>query len=228
MAKLNITKLKTRTTSACIMIPSVLALIYYGSFPFFALIVLLCAICMREWMDVSRKGKFTAMQDLISLAYIIFGFWAAHTVRSDYGLVMASLCILMIWFSDIGAYFAGKLIGGAKMAQKISPNKTWAGFAGATIAPGLLFVGWVCLAAVYRGNDVPATDLLPHIFFAGAAIGVFGQIGDLLVSYMKRKAGVKDTGTIIPGHGGMLDRVDSLLLAVPGFWWLISVYGHGF
>ncbi|HEX8364748.1 MAG TPA: phosphatidate cytidylyltransferase [Allosphingosinicella sp.] len=116
---------------------------------------------------------------------------------------LALWLFLVVWATDIFAYFAGRAIGGPKLAPRISPNKTWAGLVGGVI--GAAIVAWV--AAHYMQ--------LEEIFlYLGAPMGVLAQLGDLYESSVKRRLGVKDTGTILPGHGGVLDRLDGLLPVV--------------
>jgi phosphatidate cytidylyltransferase len=115
----------------------------------------------------------------------------------------AELCLwllLVVWSVDIFAYFAGRGIGGPKLAPRISPNKTWAGLIG-----GMLGAGIVGAIAAW----VMALD--PLFLWLGAPMGLLAQLGDLYESAVKRRHGVKDSGTIIPGHGGVLDRLDGLL-----------------
>lgn len=109
--------------------------------------------------------------------------------------------LIIIWATDIFAYFAGRAIGGAKLAPRISPNKTWAGL-----------LGGVAGAALCGGVAAWALELDEPIFFwLGAPMAVLAQLGDLYESAVKRRLGVKDSGTILPGHGGVLDRLDGLL-----------------
>jgi phosphatidate cytidylyltransferase len=127
--------------------------------------------------------------------------------------------MIVTWSTDIGAFFAGKGIGGPKLAPSISPAKTWAGLIGGAIAAALL--GY--LAAQYLGFDaVPQIDpeagelltqspLYGAFFWLGAPMAVVAQAGDLYESWVKRRCGVKDSGTILPGHGGVLDRCDGLI-----------------
>jgi phosphatidate cytidylyltransferase len=111
--------------------------------------------------------------------------------------------MLVTWSTDIFAYFAGRGIGGPKLAPKISPNKTWAGLIGGMAGAGVVgaLAAWLF-------------DIAPPFIFVGAAMGLLAQLGDLYESRLKRKWGVKDSGSIIPGHGGVLDRVDGLLPVV--------------
>ena len=114
--------------------------------------------------------------------------------------------VLAVWFTDTGAYFFGRIIGGMRLAPKVSPNKTWSG----------LF-GGILLASIWSGFWLTAdgySGLVPALG-AGISIAVLAQVGDLLVSVVKRRYGVKDASGLIPGHGGVLDRLDSLLLSAP-------------
>ncbi|MBT4711595.1 MAG: phosphatidate cytidylyltransferase [Alphaproteobacteria bacterium] len=124
----------------------------------------------------------------------------------DVGLFAVLWIFAVVWATDTGAYFTGRALGGPKLAPSISPGKTWSGFFGGTAAAGL--VGWFA-ASFMEGTAVA------QIIAASLVVSVVGQIGDLLISKVKRVVGVKDTGTFIPGHGGVLDRLDSLLPTVP-------------
>jgi phosphatidate cytidylyltransferase len=110
----------------------------------------------------------------------------------------------VVWASDIGAYAFGRLIGGPKLAPALSPNKTWAGAIGGLASA--MVVGQ--LAAAFFAGDPPAV-----LFAISAFVAIAAQVGDLIESFAKRCFNVKDSGGLIPGHGGLLDRLDSLLLA---------------
>ena len=111
--------------------------------------------------------------------------------------------MVVTWSTDIFAYFAGRSIGGPKLAPRISPKKTWAGLGGGVIG-----------AAVFGALAAYLLDLGAPFLFLGGLMGLIAQAGDLYESWMKRRAGVKDSGTILPGHGGALDRLDGLLPVV--------------
>jgi phosphatidate cytidylyltransferase len=138
---------------------------------------------------------------------------------SDYGRFVPCIIIFSIWINDTMAYISGSLFGKTPFS-KISPKKTWEGTAGGAI---------LCVAAMYAAgpfvfdHQEHRTALVP-LWAAIAAIA--GTVGDLFESWLKRKAGVKDSGRIMPGHGGFLDRFDSLLFAVPIVWLVMQLLGY--
>jgi phosphatidate cytidylyltransferase len=139
--------------------------------------------------------------------YAAFGC-AAVLLLHDKALFIPVLAAVI--GTDIGAYFAGRTIGGPKIAPAISPSKTWAGLLGGMIGSALLFT----LAMRYEfGGSRNFDGFQSAIVAAGALIAVVAQAGDFFESWMKRRARVKDSGNLIPGHGGMFDRVDGLLAA---------------
>ncbi|KKC27476.1 phosphatidate cytidylyltransferase [Sphingomonas sp. SRS2] len=116
------------------------------------------------------------------------------------GLMLALWTLVIVWATDIGAYFAGRAIGGPKLAPKLSPNKTWAGLIGGMAA------------ALLTGAGIAWLGGLPlACWIAGAPLAVAAQMGDLFESWLKRRSGVKDSGKLLPGHGGVLDRLDGLV-----------------
>jgi phosphatidate cytidylyltransferase len=132
--------------------------------------------------------------------------------------------LLVVWASDIGAYLTGRAIGGPRLAPSISPGKTWSGAAG-----GLLAAAAVGLAAAaFLGEETATWPLMPFRPAAFALfIGVVSQAGDLFESQLKRHFGVKDSGSMIPGHGGLLDRLDAMLTAAPAMALLALLLGRG-
>ena len=131
---------------------------------------------------------------------------ASVLVRLDqtHGFVALMLILLVVWVTDIGDYFAGRGIGGPKLWPRVSPKKTWAGAVGG-FAASLAVSG--AFVAFHLGNTGPLLGL-------GAALSIFSQLGDLFESAVKRRFGVKDSSHIIPGHGGLLDRLDGFVAAV--------------
>jgi phosphatidate cytidylyltransferase len=131
---------------------------------------------------------------------------ASVLVRSDhdYGWYALVLVLLVVWASDIGGYVAGRGIGGPKLAPRVSPNKTWAGAIGGFVGSLTVAAAWATAGA---GNIIP-------VMFVGAALSIVSQLGDLFESAVKRHFGVKDSSHIIPGHGGLLDRLDGYVAAI--------------
>ena len=134
----------------------------------------------------------------------------SYVIDSFYGAKLVLLVCLLVWAADSGAYFAGKTFGKRKMSPAVSPNKTIEGLIGGVITA--IIVGWIAASAFDIRFDSTAAML--GIFIATIIISV---LGDLVESMFKRASGIKDSGTIIPGHGGILDRIDSLTAAFPVF-----------
>lgn len=137
--------------------------------------------------------------------------------------------MIVTWSTDIGAFFAGKALGGPKLAPRISPAKTWAGLVGGVIAAalaGYLTADYLGIGAAPEAETGEPSWLFQSFLFLGAPMAVVAQVGDLYESWVKRRCGVKDSGTIIPGHGGVLDRCDgliavsftTLLILIAGLW----------
>lgn len=124
--------------------------------------------------------------------------------HQENGILYAFWAMALVWVTDIGAYFAGRAIGGAKLAPAISPNKTWAGLIGGMVA-----------AALFGILMHFAYGLALRLTLASPLLAVVAQAGDLYESWLKRRAGVKDSGNILPGHGGVLDRIDGLVPVAP-------------
>ena len=124
--------------------------------------------------------------------------------EQDNGLLLAFWGLSLVWATDIGAFFAGRNFGGPKVAPAISPNKTWSGLIGGMLAA--LLLGW----GLTTYHDLPF-----QLAMASPALALLAQVGDFFESWMKRRAGVKDSGTILPGHGGVLDRLDGVVTSLP-------------
>ena len=143
----------------------------------------------------------------ISGILVIVPLFVALCLLLRLGVEYLLFTLLIVWVADGGAYFAGKTVGRVKLAPAISPGKTWEGVVGGFVCVALLTIA----VAVWR--DIPVGVFVPFCL-AVAAISI---VGDLTVSMFKRTAGVKDSGTLFPGHGGVLDRIDSVAAAAPLF-----------
>jgi len=162
---------------------------------------------LATWEGLFRRSFWTAT----ALIYAILPVFAMSELRGEAlsGLIAIAILFACVWGADVFAYVFGRLIGGPKLAPKISPKKTWAGFIGSLI--GAVFL---CYLVIWFANQ-PA-DIAFWILIL--ALAIISQIGDLIISVIKRRFDVKDTGKIIPGHGGVLDRIDGLIPASVAFW----------
>lgn len=156
---------------------------------------------------VITKNRFTFEDvsfSILSALYVGIGFYFFFETRQEGGLVFILYSLFMIWATDSGAYFIGKALGKRKLWPEISPNKTVEGS-----------IGGVLCAVIVSVLFVLFTDIHASLIGITVALSVFGQIGDLVESAFKRHFNVKDSGNILPGHGGILDRFDSLLFVWP-------------
>ena len=153
----------------------------------------------------TAQHKFLVIQALLYICLPIMAllYWIKET--EDYRWILMSV-FAMIWISDIAAYFVGKQFGKRKLFESISPKKTWAGFLGAGI--------FSCITAAVAYLYVGQFALLEWITI-GLIVWIFGSVGDLVESAFKRHYKIKDSGTILVGHGGFLDRLDSFIFAIP-------------
>lgn len=173
--------------------------------PLLAFIVILSAAALFYLSDKSgQRNDISTLHVAVLYAGIPAICLVVVRETGDAGTVFWLLAV--VWATDIGAYAAGRLIGGPKLAPSISPNKTWSGAIGGLIAATL--IGG--LVGVLVGAEPSALNLL-----LAAGLSCFSQVGDLAESWFKRLHNVKDSGTLVPGHGGVMDRVDGLWVAAP-------------
>jgi len=210
--------LAPRAVSAAVLAPIALACVWFGGLAFTLLIDAVTILLAVEWIGLCRHAGARWLMATGTL-WIVLAAAALLWLRADPITGRANLLflLLLIWASDIGAYLVGRLIGGPRLAPLISPGKTWSGAAGGIAAA--LAVGW---GAVWT-----TTGTLAWTTVIALIICVIGQLGDLTESWAKRRFGVKDSGTIIPGHGGLLDRLDALIAVAPFAALLALCLGRG-
>jgi phosphatidate cytidylyltransferase len=203
-----------RLISALLLGPVALFLLVAHPISFFLVVVPAFLLACYEWLGVIRgcqRRKKWVM--LVGLVYIPAAFGAFTVLRfgvpPDGGWMTCLWLLLTVWASDTGAYIFGKAYGGPKWVPSISPNKTWAGLGGAMLGAGL--VTMIFGLVTYQMQMGPFEYSRDFVY--GAVLGLVCQLGDLFISVFKRRAGLKDTGNLIPGHGGILDRIDSLMMA---------------
>jgi phosphatidate cytidylyltransferase len=167
----------------------------------------------------SKRGTADALPSIgvsaASLLFIVlpFSYLVRFPSMGAVGRQLMLFTLLIVWVGDSVAFFVGRAFGRRKLAPTISPNKTWEGAAGNVVGSVLVAVPF------YWWLHVPFMHLVAIAVLASVA----GQVGDLLESAYKRGAGVKDSGKLLPGHGGMLDRIDALILATPVVWWYFGI-----
>lgn len=167
----------------------------------FAIALMVRVVFSKNLFNFDDAGVLT-----LTMLYIGFGFNMFVQARTV-GLGMLMYLLLTVWSTDSGAYLVGRKIGKTKLAPQISPNKTWEGSIGGTIVAVIVGIIFSVTGLIHYG--ILATILMTLF------LSIAGQLGDLVESSLKRYYGVKDSGRILPGHGGILDRFDSLLLVLP-------------
>jgi len=189
---------KMRFIISLLAFPIVYSLLYQKIFSNI-LIVIVFLFCVYEWNKIHNKKNYIYLIGLVILLFFFLSLIKIYNLE-NYNLKFLWL-ILIAWLTDIGGYIFGKLFRGPKLS-KISPNKTWAGAFGSLILSQFAFL-------IFFLN--PDYKLNLNIFFYQILLSIIGQVGDILMSYIKRINNKKDTSNFIPGHGGFLDRVDGLI-----------------
>lgn len=211
--------LRKRTLSAAVLAPLVIACVWLGGWAFFCIVIAAMLGLSIEWLRLCRASGWRPLMPL-GLGYVVLAGMALLWLRADpiAGRADVLFLLLIIWAGDIGAYLIGRWFGGPRLAPRISPGKTWSGAAGGllvAVAVGLLAAHVLTHAASWRAMVI------------AAALNVIAQSGDLLESLVKRRLEVKDSGRWIPGHGGLFDRLDSILAAAPVAALLALTVGRG-
>ena len=230
--------LLTRTITAVVFAVVMLLGLLTHEFAFISLCTLIAFGCVHELWRLSKKQSnynLTALRILgtlfilLSLSlYLLSGFEPQSKAENpgEYFAVIPCCIIFSIWINDTMAYIVGSLIGKTTLS-KISPKKTVEGTVGGAVL-ALLIIGFLFKYLPFEKNALPAIFNGDSLFNAGFGLialvaAVFGTLGDLVESKLKRKANVKDSGSFMPGHGGFLDRFDSLLMAGPACYLLLQV-----
>ncbi len=210
--------LRLRVASAAVGLPLLFLVLWVGGPVFAAVATVAALIALRELLDLLRRartvrGAGPVLRDgafvLVGVSYVVLPFAALIAMRLDgTGLQWAALAFLVTFAADTSAYAVGRAVGRRRLAPSVSPGKTWEGAIGGLIGAAAAAAALVTLLDGVEARIIPAVVL-------GLGIGVVAQAGDLLESKVKRLADAKDSGRLIPGHGGLLDRLDSLLPVFP-------------
>ena len=196
-----------RILSSILLIPLALFFIIKGSFFLIFFLIACFFISAYEWHLMTKKNKFS----LIGYIFFIFSFYSVFQLRNNlpgeyyYILLVTIICVA----TDVGGYLFGKIFKGPKLT-KISPKKTYSGVIGSFLL-SLIFTNLF----LQFSSNVQTFKFTNEMFLFILLVSFISQIGDLIISYFKRKSKIKDTGTIIPGHGGILDRIDGVIFALP-------------
>ena len=194
-------ELLIRSLAGAVLILLALGAAFLGGYAFAVLVALASVLIFYEWRRLVAGWGFgwKVAGFVYALLPALGLLWIRD--RAPQGLELLIWVFIVTWTTDIGAYFAGRAIGGPKLAPRISPNKTIAGLVGGMISAALAGYAWVEL-----------TRLSALLVFLAPLFALAAQAGDLFESGMKRRAGVKDSGNWLPGHGGALDRLDGLVV----------------
>jgi phosphatidate cytidylyltransferase len=199
-----------RILSSIILIPITLFFIIKGSFLFIFFILVCLGLIIYEWHMMSKKKSYR----IFGFIFLFLSFYTIYKLRIDLNDYWFLLFITVICVStDIGGYLFGKILKGPKLT-KFSPNKTYAGMIGGYL---LSIISLIIFSNFYFSEKITIKWFIFVIL-----ISTISQIGDVIISYFKRLSKIKDTGKIIPGHGGLLDRVDGMIFAFP-FSYLIFI-----
>jgi phosphatidate cytidylyltransferase len=208
--------LLVRFVSGIFMVGLALIALWFGGWIWIGFVVLLAGLVLWEWNLITRAFNVSPLSEVawqfVGALYVGAAALAMVQVRLNYDMWTVLLAFLApVVAVDVGAYFAGRIVGGPKLIPAISPSKTWAGLIGGMIAASLITIGveatdfGVATAPGYTMTGIALAAL------TGSLIAVIAQAGDFFESWMKRRAGVKDSSNLIPGHGGIFDRLDGFI-----------------
>ena len=203
-------EIEKRVLSSLVVLPLSLFFIIQGSILFLFFLFTILFVTIYEWYQMTKSKPYL----IYGIIFLLISFYSAYMLRNyENGLTIFMFIILICISTDIGGYVFGKIFKGPKLT-KISPNKTYSGLIGSF---SLSLVTSLFIFNNYFNSY--------EIVLFSIIISSISQIGDLFISYLKRKANFKDTGNLLPGHGGVLDRLDGVIFAIPFGLILYNIYG---
>jgi len=214
-------ELQKRILSSIILIPIIIFFIFQETLFFGFFLSIFFLVASYEWIKMNK----IVFLKIIGVCYLFFAFLIAFLLREKFTLGLFILVILICIFTDLGGYIFGKVFKGPKLI-KISPKKTYAGAIGGfilSLVASLIYLKYTDKGTITFLNLSILTDITlnkVYLLFI-LVISLISQIGDLIISYFKRLAKVKDTGNLLPGHGGLLDRLDGIVFAIPFSYFLL-------
>jgi phosphatidate cytidylyltransferase len=215
--------LRKRIISSLILIPLAIYAIFFSINLFIAIAIAITILMTMEWQEIIKPAEEYKKWQIIGVFYILIPVYSVIKIRLLNGEQNGAQILLwmfaIIWSTDIMAFFIGKSFGGPKIAPHISPNKTWSGAIGGLITSAI--IGVISASVLFKGSIA---------FFIAISIilSIIEQVSDLIESKIKRTFGVKDSGNIIPGHGGVLDRLDGMILVAPAVLFLLIFFENNF
>ena len=212
-----IKEFEKRLLSSFIIIPIAIFFIIQGSVFFTFFLSILFLATSYEWLKMIKKNN---LLKILGIIFLFFSFCVAFIIREADSFKPFLFIVIICISTDIGGYIFGKIFKGPKLT-KISPNKTYAGVIGAFFFV-IIFVFFINKYLLNFASEKISFGI--NIFILAILISIFSQLGDILISYFKRQAKVKDSGKLIPGHGGLLDRIDGMIFAFPIFYILNLVF----
>lgn len=195
--------LSKRIISSVIFLPLSLYLISSGSIELIFFTIICLIVSCYEWFMIT-KNKF---DKILGFVFLIISFFTFYIISSDFIVFLFIICVCVS--TDIGGYVFGKFFKGPKLT-KISPNKTYSGMVGG------FFLSLISLGIFLNMTDY--LDIMKELFILTILISTVSQLGDIIISFYKRKSNLKNTGNILPGHGGLLDRIDGMIFVFPVFY----------
>lgn len=202
-----------RLLSSIILIPLIFYVLISGTFLFNIFILICFLIANYEWYILSKDKIYS----FFGYIFITISFYTFFKLKNDFDLGLIILILLICISTDIGGYLFGKIFKGPKLT-KFSPKKTYTGMIGSFLLPIFLLFILPFLSFTFIGLNNFNSEILIFTLLLSAV----SQLGDIFISYFKRLAKIKDTGNIIPGHGGLLDRIDGMIFAIPFSYILIK------
>jgi phosphatidate cytidylyltransferase len=205
---INLNNLKKRVLSALILLPFVFFCVFYGGFLFNFLTIVALVILCSELNEMTKSSELDfKLRLIINIIYLGIPCLSLIYLRSlENGLEVIIYILFLVWATDIAAFFGGNYLKGPKLMPNVSPNKTISGAISGLLGATLIgFVSYIFIDGIKIVNFLVMSVIL----------SIFAQAGDLFESKLKRVYGVKDSSNLIPGHGGLLDRLDSLLFVAP-------------
>ena len=220
-------ELQKRILSSIVLIPISIFFIVQGSVFFIFFLSISFFVTSYEWLKMSKNFS----KKIFGIIFLLFSFYLAYLLRIEQGYKIFILVILISILTDIGGFIFGKIFKGPKLT-KISPKKTYSGVIGSfilSVVGSLIFIEYFVglktyIYLNYLSFEQYGINLNLFILFFILISSLISQSGDLIVSYFKRIAKIKDTGKLLPGHGGLLDRIDGIIFTVP-FIYLILKFG---